>query len=39
MFPEHMDWHGSLEKYFNAKLNILKGSETNFVLEKTVKEF
>lgn len=39
IFPEHMDRHGGFEQYVNAKLNILKGSEFNFVLEKTVKEY
>lgn len=39
IFPEHMDWHGGFEKYARAKLNILKGSDFNFVLEKTAKEY
>lgn len=24
LFPEHMDWHGSTEAYYNAKLNIAR---------------
>ncbi len=39
IFPEHMDWHGGFEQYANAKLNILKGSDFNFVLQKTVEEY
>lgn len=39
LFPEHMDWHGGLEAYYQAKLNILKGSEHNFILAKTVREY
>lgn len=39
LFPEHMDWHGNLENYYAAKLNILEGAEVNFVLEKTAREY
>lgn len=39
LFPEHMDWHGSLDAYYHAKLNILQGSEVNFVLAKTAREW
>ncbi len=36
IFPEHMDWHGGLEHYIQAKLRILQGSEKNIVLAKTI---
>lgn len=39
IFPEHLDWHGGFEHYTQAKLNILKWSELNFVLARTVQEF
>ena len=39
IFPEHMDWHGGLDKYFAAKLSILEGSEYTVILEKTLKDF
>lgn len=39
IFPEHMDRHGGFEKYAQAKLNILKGSDFNIVLQKTAEEY
>lgn len=39
LFPVHMDWHGSIDAYYNAKFNILKNAEYNFVLAKTAQEF
>ena len=39
IFPEHLDWHGGFEHYTQAKLNILKWSEQNFVLARTSQEF
>ena len=32
LFPEHLDWHGSLERYYQDKLNLVK----NVAGEKTV---
>ncbi len=29
LFPEHLDYHGSLEKYFEAKQNIIRFSKIN----------
>ncbi|MBQ9554283.1 hypothetical protein IJU97_05040 [bacterium] len=39
IFPEHMDWHGGFDQYVHAKLNILRNSEINIVLEKTAEEY
>lgn len=39
IFPEHLDRHGSMETYVQAKLNILKNSEVNIVQQKTIKTY
>lgn len=39
LFPVHMDWHGSIDAYYQAKFNILKNSEHNFILTKTAQDF
>jgi UDP-N-acetylmuramoylalanine--D-glutamate ligase len=36
IFPEHLDWHGSLDKYLQAKFNILQGSEKNIIFSSTL---
>jgi UDP-N-acetylmuramoylalanine-D-glutamate ligase len=35
LFPEHLDRHGGSEAYVKAKVNILKGSETNIIFSST----
>lgn len=39
LFPVHMDWHGSVQAYYDAKFNILTHAEHRFSLAKTVHEF
>lgn len=39
IFPEHLDWHGSMENYVQTKLNILKGSKVNVVQRETMKKY
>lgn len=39
LFPVHMDWHGSINAYYDAKFNILTNAEQRFVLAKTAEEF
>jgi UDP-N-acetylmuramoylalanine--D-glutamate ligase len=31
LFPEHLDWHGSLERYFRDKLNLLAHADRRIV--------
>jgi UDP-N-acetylmuramoylalanine--D-glutamate ligase len=35
IFPDHLDRHGGMETYVQAKLNILAGSEQNIVFSTT----
>jgi UDP-N-acetylmuramoylalanine--D-glutamate ligase len=39
IFPEHLDWHEGFEKYVQAKLRILEGSERNIVLQTTPSQY
>lgn len=39
LFPVHMDWHGTVDLYYQAKFNNLVGAEYNFVLAKTAREY
>ncbi len=39
IFPEHLDRHGSFDKYVEAKLNILEWSGINIVHNATLKQF
>ena len=39
LFPVHMDWHGSIDAYYQAKFNILQNAEHNFILAKTAQDF
>ena len=36
LHPEHLDWHGSPEKYFTDKLNLLKRAKTRIVNFETL---
>lgn len=38
-FPEHLDRHGGIEEYLEAKLKILQGSERNIVFSSTAENF
>ncbi|HRI36067.1 MAG TPA: Mur ligase family protein [bacterium] len=31
IFPDHLDWHGSMEAYVAAKLRVIRGSDHAFV--------
>lgn len=35
IFPDHLDWHGGMEEYVKAKMNILEGSENTIVFNST----
>lgn len=39
LFPEHLDRHGSFDKYIEAKLHILDGSEINIVKQETIAHY
>ncbi len=42
LYPEHLDWHGSLKTYYRDKLNLLTHSKTQIVnaeVLETAKEF
>ena len=36
LHPEHLDWHGSAEKYFEDKLNLLKQAKIGIVSRDTL---
>jgi UDP-N-acetylmuramoylalanine--D-glutamate ligase len=36
LYPEHLDWHRSLEAYYNDKLNLLKHAKVKIISRETL---
>ncbi|MBQ7075073.1 hypothetical protein IJM86_08825 [bacterium] len=39
IFPVHLDWHGSMENYVQAKKHVLDGAEKKILFSSTKEQY